>query len=125
VSTNVSDTLGNPFPGTRRYRILPFRTGTRTVRVGLLAVTLDSNRKPYVRYADPVASLRAHLHALRDSADVWVALTHLGIEQDIALAEAVPELDLLVGTSPPSPRRMPTCARYTSTRCASTLPRHA
>jgi 5'-nucleotidase len=97
VSTNVSDTLGNPFPGTRRYRILPFRTGTRTVRVGLLAVTLDSNRKPYVRYADPVASLRAHLHALRDSADVWVALTHLGIEQDIALAEAVPELDLLLG----------------------------
>lgn len=97
VSTNVSDSLGRPFPGTSRHRILPFHTGRHTVRVGLLAVTLDSNRKPYVRYADPVAAIREHLHALRDSADVWVALTHLGIEQDIALAEAVPELDLLLG----------------------------
>jgi 5'-nucleotidase len=98
VSSNVTDAAGLPFPGVARHVILEARgSGGQVVRVGLIGLTMDAFQPDYVRIADPVEVAREEMALLGDSADVLVALTHLPVEQDIALAEAVPELDLILG----------------------------
>jgi 2',3'-cyclic-nucleotide 2'-phosphodiesterase (5'-nucleotidase family) len=44
-----------------------------------------------------VEVLSRHVRAHRDEVDVMIALTHLGIGDDVALAQAVPGLDMVVG----------------------------
>lgn len=97
VAGNVSDTAGHLFPNTVRRAVvtLPARGGP--VRVGLVGVTLDANRAAYVRYDDPLATLRRDIAALRDSVDLLVALTHQTLAEDQRVVELFPEVDLLVG----------------------------
>nr|MBA2322167.1 bifunctional metallophosphatase/5'-nucleotidase [Deltaproteobacteria bacterium] len=45
----------------------------------------------------PVAAVRAEADRLRGDVDVLVALTHLGLDAELALAREVPALDLVVG----------------------------
>lgn len=45
----------------------------------------------------PIASLAEHARGLRPQVDLLIALTHIGHRQDRALAEAVPEIDLIIG----------------------------
>jgi 5'-nucleotidase len=98
VSSNCRDRRGQPFPGVRENAVVTVRgAGGAEVRVGLFGVTLDSNKAEYVTYADPVATARAQVAALRGRADVVVALTHLAAEQDAALAREVPGIDLILG----------------------------
>ena len=47
-------------------------------------------------FHDPVASALKY-RTLRDSCDVFIALTHIGIDEDIRLAKAMPELDAIIG----------------------------
>src|SRR5439155_9277108 len=58
---------------------------------------LNANKQAYVRYADPIETAKKQVEALRNEADVIVAITHLSFDQDETLAEAVPELSLIVG----------------------------
>jgi 5'-nucleotidase len=97
VSSNVTDASGQPFPNVVASAVVPVRSGGRTVRVGLLAVTLDMNRQPWVKYAPPVESAKAAVGSLRGRADLIVALTHLSLSGDQALVEAVPDIDLVLG----------------------------
>lgn len=97
VASNVTDLAGRRFPNTVAHAIVPIRSGGRTIRLGLVGVVLPANRQPWVRYEDPIASARAHVAMLRDSADAIVALTHLAIADDQRLAEAVPEIDAILG----------------------------
>ena len=97
VSGNVTDAAGGPFPNTDRHHVLRVPSPYGPVRVAFVGVTLGSNPKPYVRYGDPLATLRAQAAALADSADALVALTHLAIDDDVAAAVDVPGLDLLLG----------------------------
>jgi 5'-nucleotidase/UDP-sugar diphosphatase len=48
-------------------------------------------------FADPAATAKAVIDEYGDDADAIVALTHLGFENDLALARDVPELDVVVG----------------------------
>jgi 2',3'-cyclic-nucleotide 2'-phosphodiesterase (5'-nucleotidase family) len=48
-------------------------------------------------FADAVATARRMVAELRPQADVVVALTHLGFEEDEKLAAAVPGIDVIVG----------------------------
>ncbi len=48
-------------------------------------------------FADPAATAKAVIAEYGGEADVIVALTHLGFENDLALARAVPALDIVVG----------------------------
>lgn len=41
--------------------------------------------------------LRRQLALLKDSADAFVALTHLRLQDDVSLADSLPELDLILG----------------------------
>ena len=97
VASNVTDSAGRPFPGIVPHAIVSIASGERTVRVGLLGVVLPANPQPWVRYEEPLASLRAHAAMIRDSVDVLVALTHLAIADDQRVAEAIPDIDLILG----------------------------
>jgi 5'-nucleotidase / UDP-sugar diphosphatase len=97
ITGNVTDSAGRPFPNTVPRAIVTLPTPGGAVRIGLVGVTIDDNRQPWVRYADPIAALRRDISALRDSVDLLVALTHQTLSQDQRVVELFPELDLLVG----------------------------
>ena len=60
------------------------------VRVGLIGLTLDSNKAGYVSYSDPVATARSQVKELAGKVDVLIAVTHLALAQDQELAAAIP-----------------------------------
>ncbi len=97
TSANVTRASGGAFPGVSLQHVFTAESGGDRVRVGFLGVTLDSNRKAFVTYADPIGSFRKQLESLRGQADVVVGLTHLAFDQDQALAEALPGIDLILG----------------------------
>ncbi|MFP5356656.1 MAG: 5'-nucleotidase C-terminal domain-containing protein, partial [Gemmatimonadota bacterium] len=84
-------------PGVVPHAIASVAAGERRIRIGLLGVVLPANPQPWVRYDDPLASLRAHAAMIRDSVDVLLALTHLSIADDQRVAESIPDIDLILG----------------------------
>jgi 5'-nucleotidase/UDP-sugar diphosphatase len=98
VSTNVTDAAGDLFPGVVKHHILTVRdAGGRAVRIGLIGLCFDGINPEYVNFLDPIETAREEVEILQDSVDVFVAITHLPVGQDIALAQAIPELDLILG----------------------------
>ena len=98
VSANVTGADGEPFPGVvTRTVIIAANSAGRQMRLGLFGLTLDINKQAYVRYADPIETARKQVEALKNEANVIVAITHLSFDQDEALAEAVPEISLILG----------------------------
>jgi 5'-nucleotidase len=79
------------------------------VKVGVFAVAgpdfeslVPRERRPLptVRFGDPIAAARAEVAALRgpERADVVVLIGHESHEDDLALAQAVPGIDVIFGT---------------------------
>jgi 5'-nucleotidase/UDP-sugar diphosphatase len=97
VSTNVSDVNGQPFPGTVRSAIVPVQAGGRTLRLGIIGLTIDSSRRPWVLYAPPVAAAQEQLAQLQGKVDAVIALTHLSLAGDQDLVTQVPGIDLVLG----------------------------
>ncbi len=97
VASNVQDSAGRALAGIAPHAIVSVDAGGRRIRVGLLGVVIASNHQPWVRYFDPITSLREQATAIRDSVDVLIALTHLTVAQDQRVAEEVPEIDLILG----------------------------
>ncbi len=98
VSSNVFNAAGEPFPGVVTTHVFEVDDGKRrTARIGLLGVTMQDNRRKYVRYEDPVAAAVSAAKKLRSSVDVVIALTHLALEDDIRIAREAPEIDLILG----------------------------
>jgi len=97
-SGNVSDGQGQPFKGVPRSIVFNVK-GDRgaVVRVGLIGVTIDSNKPKYVSYTDPLVTAKQQVMALKGKVDILVAVTHLPIESDRILAETIPEIDLILG----------------------------
>lgn len=93
TSANVTRASGGAFPKVSRHEVL----SVQGFRIGIVSVTLDSNPQPFVSYADPVDSFRKELESLRGQVDVVVGLTHLDFPEDQALAESIPEVDLILG----------------------------
>ncbi|MBI3912257.1 MAG: metallophosphoesterase [Armatimonadetes bacterium] len=74
------------------------------LRVGVLGVTVPMfTRQQWTQclcdywFDSPVDVARDLARDLRPTVDVLIAVTHIGLRQDQALAEAAPELDLIVG----------------------------
>ena len=97
VSSNVTDKNGALFPNTVPSAIVPIKTASGTVRVGLIGLTIDSNKQAWVRYAPALDAARTALAQLKGKVDIVVALTHLVLADDRALAEQLPEIDLILG----------------------------
>lgn len=68
-----------------------------TLKLGVFGVLISTGRKPYVDYEDVMRTAKKSMDVLRSKADVSVAITHLGISDDLQLAEALPELPLIMG----------------------------
>ena len=98
ISANVFDRNMEPFPGVVPGKVLTLRDAQgRELRLGLFGLTVNANQKDYVRYANPFEAAANQVAALRDQVDVLIALTHLPVDQDIALAGIVPGIDLILG----------------------------
>ena len=97
VSSNVTDKNGAPFPGIVTHAIVTVKAEGRTVRLGLLGLTIDSNKQPWVQYTDPVVSAREAVAALKGQCDAIGAVTHLALAGDQQVAEQVPDIDLILG----------------------------
>jgi 5'-nucleotidase len=95
--SNVTDAADKPFPGVTTSEVVTVTVGARTIRLGLVGITIDTTRKDWVRYPDGIAVARAEVAKLRGKVDAIVGLTHLALDQDGQLAEAVPEFDLILG----------------------------
>jgi 5'-nucleotidase/UDP-sugar diphosphatase len=97
VSSNVSDANGRPFPGTVRSAIVPVQAAGRAIRLGIIGLTIDSSRRPWVLYAPPVVAAREQLAHLQGKVDAVIALTHLSLAADQDLVTQVPGIDLVLG----------------------------
>ncbi len=97
VVTNVTDSQDALFPGTVRSAIAPVKVKNRVMRIGFLGLVTNFNQKAWVRYQPPIDAARAQVAAFRGQVDVIVALTHLPLDGDQAVLEAVPEIDLVLG----------------------------
>jgi 5'-nucleotidase len=97
VSSNVTDATGAPFHGIPISAIHRVSVGGRTISIGFLGLTIDFNRRPWVRYAEPIEAARRAVLELRGKTDAIVALTHQSLSADQALVAAVPDIDLVLG----------------------------
>ena len=69
---------------------------TPTAKIGVLAVTIPVN-KPYVQIEDPIETAKLEYARLKPQCDFVVALTHINAVDDKRLAEAIPDLKLIMG----------------------------
>ena len=97
VSTNVTDANGQPFPGVPTSAVIDFPAGGRTIRVGLIGVTLGATKKPWVRYREAIPAAQEEIAKLKGRVDAIVALTHLSLAQDAEFVTAIPEIDVVLG----------------------------
>ncbi|HKY20768.1 MAG TPA: bifunctional metallophosphatase/5'-nucleotidase [Vicinamibacterales bacterium] len=97
VASNVSDVSGRPFAGTVRSAVVPIRSAGRILRIGLIGMTIDANRRPWVRYSPPVDAAREAMAELQGKVDAVIALTHLSLAGDQKLVTEVPGIDVVLG----------------------------
>jgi 5'-nucleotidase len=97
VISNITDANGRPFPNVVKTAIVPVTAGGRTIRIGLIGIVIDFNKKPWVKYLPPVESAKSAVAELKGKVDAIVALTHLALAGDAELAASVPEIDLILG----------------------------
>jgi 2',3'-cyclic-nucleotide 2'-phosphodiesterase (5'-nucleotidase family) len=69
----------------------------RQVKLALVGVVLPFNQQPYVKYLDEESSFATAVAQADTEADLVLGLTHLSVDGDMALAEAVPGLPLFMG----------------------------
>lgn len=96
IASNVTSASGERFPNTEEYAVVPVSLGGRSLKIGLLGVTIDSNPRAYVRYQPVEESARRAITQM-GAVDAIIALTHLSLQGDQALVSAVPEIDVALG----------------------------
>lgn len=98
VSSNAFDRNKKPFPNVPDNIVFTVSNASnQQARIGLFGVTLTKNAPEYVKFSDPLETAKAQVKALRSKVDILIALTHLTIEEDVQLAQALPEIDLILG----------------------------
>jgi 5'-nucleotidase / UDP-sugar diphosphatase len=99
ITSNITDGNGAAFANTREFAIVPFQVGGRSVKLGLIGLTMKSDPKTWVRYGPVVEGAKAAIEKMRAAGhvDAIIALTHLPMAEDQALVTAVPEIDLSLG----------------------------
>jgi 2',3'-cyclic-nucleotide 2'-phosphodiesterase (5'-nucleotidase family) len=100
LGTNVLDVnKGIPFANTESTVLFPING----VKFGLMGLTTTetanlSNTQKEIIFAPVILSAQAFVHKLKKGgADVVIALTHLNLAEDVALAKNVPEIDIILG----------------------------
>lgn len=67
------------------------------LRVAIVGVVLPFNQQPYVKYLPVEETFRKMVRELEDKADVILGLTHLAVDEDLALAATTPQVPLFMG----------------------------
>lgn len=96
LSANLQTAEGEPITG--GHTIIEWEGGTFGI-IGLTepeAVELPGVGT-LIAVQDPIEIARTQVEALRAEVDVLIVLSHLGLEADMALAETVPGIDIIVG----------------------------
>jgi 5'-nucleotidase/UDP-sugar diphosphatase len=96
IASNVTAADGSLFPNTEAFAVVPVTIDGRSLKIGLLGVTIDSNPRAWVKYLPVIESAKAAI-ARMGPVDAIVALTHLSLQGDQALVAAVPEIDVSLG----------------------------
>lgn len=68
-----------------------------SAKVGIIGLTLPFNKADYVDYTDPITTAEKLYKQIKDSCDAVVAITHLQIQEDINLADRLPNLAIILG----------------------------
>lgn len=98
ISANVLDPQGKPFPNIPPSVIWEVKNAAgRSIKVGMFSVTLDTNPVAYAKLDDYYSAAAMQVKALRPQVDILIAMTHLAIDQDLRLAQGLPEIDLIMG----------------------------
>ena len=83
------------------YVLFELADGTKAAAFGLTSADTAVQTLPKnvvgLRFTDPIAEAKVVLAELLQQAPFIIAVTHLGYEADLALAKAVPELDMIIG----------------------------
>lgn len=97
-SSNAFDKNGKPFPNVAENVVFTVANASnQQARIGMFGVTMTKNQPNYVTYADPFETAKKQAQALRRQVDILIAVTHLSLDEDMALAQAIPEIDLILG----------------------------
>ena len=67
------------------------------LKLGFFSVTIPSNPVDFVDYGDVFKEAEKAYAALENDVDIVIGLTHLEIEQDIALTKKLPKLQFIMG----------------------------
>jgi len=98
IVSNVKDGQGLPFEGVEERVLITFENGRGdAARIALIGLCTDMVKKSWLRYEDPIAGAKRQVAEIGESADVFVAMTHLPMAQDHILGETVQRLDVLLG----------------------------
>ncbi len=103
VSANIHPRPGSEIPNLYPSRLLTTRSGVRVAVFGLIQIepgnglpSTHPDRVQGLRFSEPLAKA-LEMKPLRRQADVFLALSHLGFEDDVKLARSMPELDAIIG----------------------------
>lgn len=100
ANMSANDSLGIGFSP---YKIITLANGLKLAFLGLLIINQNGipdshpdNVKPFT-FRSPFETAPEYLF-LKDQSDIFIALTHLGFENDVKLAETMPAgIDLIIG----------------------------
>lgn len=79
------------------YSIYSFEQNGKTYKMAIVGVVLPFNKQDYVAYRDVERSFATQVKLARAETDFAIGLTHLNVDEDEALAAAVPGLPLFIG----------------------------
>lgn len=99
LSSNIRDGDGAAFPGVTDNTIFTVTNEAgQAVQVGIFGITEELGDTPVTHtYLDPMEAAAEQTTMLRDKVDILIALTHFHVPEDEALAQAYPNIDLILG----------------------------
>jgi 5''-nucleotidase/2'',3''-cyclic phosphodiesterase and related esterases len=94
IADNVTDAEGKLFPNTEPCTTFM----VDGIKVGVLGLTLNTYSFKYAQVADPLVTGKQKAEELKAAgAEIILAITHQAIQDDVILAEEVPEINLVMG----------------------------
>jgi 5'-nucleotidase / UDP-sugar diphosphatase len=103
VCANITAGAGAIIPQPAASTVLRTKGGLNVVVVGLIQTDKNTGlpdthpaRLAGLTFSDGLAKAREY-HDLKGKNDVFICISHLGVDQDMLLAQALPELDCIVG----------------------------
>ena len=89
------DGRSEPFP---EWYIIRAKNASGTeLKIGVIGLTIGSNKPAYVVWSDPLESAQRVYNEMKGQVDIAIAITHLSIEQDKKLATLLPALRFILG----------------------------